>query len=95
MECTRCAFVTNSKILFEIHLIIKKHNYLIWKKHHNYHSLSCIVHTLLGFFWAIKHKSHSSVVTFHYCACDVKTCRRYAIRCSRCQSRYYHNCEKN
>lgn len=30
--CTRCHFVTNHKLLFEIHLILKRHNYLFWRK---------------------------------------------------------------
>lgn len=32
MECTRCNYSSNSSILFEIHLLFARHNYLIWNK---------------------------------------------------------------
>ena len=29
--CTRCSFESKHKIIFELHLLFARHNYLIWK----------------------------------------------------------------
>ena len=30
--CLRCSFTTSSRLLFEFHLLVARHNYLIWGK---------------------------------------------------------------
>lgn len=30
--CTRCNYHTSNRILFELHLLFARHNYLIWRK---------------------------------------------------------------
>lgn len=32
LNCTRCNFGSNSRIIFELHLFFARHNYLIWRK---------------------------------------------------------------